>query len=124
MAHFTTYRIPGNAKKLAAKTKISLQPTQTDYSEFITGSVYSDQATTVKIEQSFDYPQDHENEERSLELAHWDVITTIKLKAKEGEGVQVFALAPYFRVTFENEAEIKEGEALRISLRAFERGRI
>lgn len=124
MAHFTSYTIPGNAQKLAAKSKISLQPTQTDYSEFITGSVYSDQATTVKIEQSFDYPQDHENEEASLEKAHWDVISTIKLKAKEGEGVQIFALAPYFRVSFENESEIKEGEHLRIALRAFERGRI
>jgi hypothetical protein len=135
MAHYSVYDTeaapstnaegyPGvqNFPPLKAKEVWTGQPTQTDFAEFVTGSVYADQAGKLEIQQSFDYPQNHENEEKAIEKAHWDAITTITLKAKENEGFQIFALAPYFRLVYTN-GEVEQ-KVFRVFARAQEKGRV
>ena len=107
---------------LKAKEEWKSQPVQTDFTEYITGSVYADQEGTLEIQQTFNYPQDHENETKALEKVGWDAITTIKLKAKESEGFQIFALAPYFRLVYIN-GNVEQKE-FRVFARAQEKGRV
>jgi hypothetical protein len=98
------------------------QPVQTDYAEFITGSVYSDQGGECQIQQSFEYPQDHEDDAKALENCHWDVVTKITVVAKVGQGIQIFALAPYYRAVFINGATAQT--EFRFYTRAQEKGRV
>ena len=97
------------------------QPVQTDFAEYITGTVTADQVGALQVEQSFDYPQDHENAAHALELAHWDISTTVTIAvAGEALSFQIFSLAPYFRVVYTN-GEAAQGN-FRLSARAQEKG--
>jgi hypothetical protein len=107
---------------LKAHAEWKSQPVQTDFAEFITGSVYADQEGTLEIQQTFNYPQDHENETKALEKVGWDVVTTIKLKAEEKEAFQIFAIAPYFRLVYVNGGT--EQTKFRVFARAQEKGRV
>lgn len=147
MAHFSVYdtdittSASGNSDQnngpnpfpaVKAKEELKLQPTQTDFSEFISGSVESEQEGTLFIEQSFDYPKDHENETIALEKSHWIPIETnkegeklkagITVKAKEPVTFLVFASAPYFRLRWVQ--GITENKSLRLWARAQEKGRV
>src|SRR5208282_4563341 len=99
MAHF----IARNTEIKKGETWES-QPGQTDFAEFITGSFFCEQGGTLEIQQTFEYPQDHENEEKALEGVNWDVVTKVTVGANEAKGFQIFALAPYFRLRFVNES--------------------
>jgi hypothetical protein len=135
MAHFTCYDTeaapstnsegyPGeqNFPPIKAKGKWEGQPTQTDFAEFISGSAFSEKEGTLEVQQSFDYPQNHENETIALEKAHWDAVETIKIKDKENKGFYFFTVAPYFRLVWtQGESETKK---LRLFARAQEKGRV
>lgn len=104
------------------------QPVQTDFSEFIMGSFFAEQGGTLQVQQTFEYPKDHENEEDALAKAHWDVVTKVtmtKAEAEEGagKGILIFALAPYFRLVFVNESGV-DNKAFRAYARAQEKGRL
>lgn len=118
MAHF----IARNTEVAKGKEWTS-EPVQTDYAEYITGSFYSEQEGTLEIEQTFEYPQNHENEEKALEDAHWDVVTKVTVKGGEGKGFQIFALAPYFRLKYKNESGV-DNKVFRAYARAQEKGRL
>jgi hypothetical protein len=98
------------------------QPAQTDFAEFISGSSYSEKEGVLEVQQSFDYPQDHENETNAIEKAHWGAVEKITIKNGESKGFYFFTVAPYFRLVYTQGAE--ETKALRISARAQEKGRI
>lgn len=115
-------------EKLEIKTPVfkpyifTSQPVQTDFAEYVTGTVTADQVGSLEIQQSFNYPQDHEDDEKALENCHWDVATKIAIEAGKGKGFQVFTLAPYFRLAFTNEGE--EQKELRAYARTQEKGRL
>lgn len=117
MAHF----ISRNTEVAEGETWES-QPVQTDFAEFITGSFYSELGGTLEIQQTFEYPKSHEDDEKALEGVHWDVVTKVTVAAKEGKGFQIFALAPYFRLVFVNEAGAQK--EFRAYARAQEKGRV
>ena len=112
--------------------ELTLQPTQADFAEFITGSAETEKDGTLFIEQSFDYPRNHENEEVALEDSHWVPVETNKegeqlkegIKVKAGKPISfvVFATAPYFRLRWVQGTE--DTKVLRIFARAQEKGRV
>jgi hypothetical protein len=118
----------GAAEKLEIKTPVfkpyifTSQPAQTDFAEYISGSSYSEKEGVLEVQQSFDYPQDHENEEKALEKAHWDSVEKITIKNGEGKSFYFFTVAPYFRLVYTQGSE--ETKKLRISARAQEKGRL
>ncbi len=96
---------------------LTLQPTQTDFAEYITGEIVTEKAGTLKVEASFDYPRDHEDEAVALEDAHWAVIQAVeepaskgeyKVEAKGSHTFILFAIAPYFRLVWTQAAATKE----------------
>ncbi len=117
MAHFIANK--GTVEKGQTWTS---QPVQSDFAEFITGSFFSTEGGTLEVQQTFEYPQSHENEEEALENCHWDVITKITVGKGEGKGLQIFALAPYFRLVYENTSG--KDDKVRIYARAQEKGRV
>lgn len=122
MAHF----VGRNTEVKKGETWESL-PVQTDFAEFITGSFYAEEGGILQVQQSFEYPKNHEDDEKAAEV-HWDVVTKValtKAEAEEGHGVgfQIFALAPYFRLVFINESEADNHE-FRAYARAQEKGRL
>lgn len=148
MAHFTAYDTSVTASAsgmgdqnngaapfpaLKANAKLTLQPTQTDFAEFISGSIESEKAGKLFIEQSFDYPENHENETTALEKSHWVPVETNKEGEKLAAGITVvggkpvtfflFAGAPYFRLTWEDTSGA-ENKAFRLFARAQEKGRV
>lgn len=118
MAHF----IARNTEVKKGETWES-QPVQTDFAEYITGSFFCEEEGTLEIQQTFEYPKDHENDEKALEGVHWDIVTKVTVKAKEGKGFQIFALAPYFRLVFKNTSG-KDLKEFRAYARAQEKGRV
>ena len=70
--------------------------------------------STLEIQQTFNYPQDHENETKALEKVGWDIVTTIKLKAKEAEAFSDFCDCPILsRLVYTNgNSEQKNSEPL------------
>jgi len=147
MAHFTVYDTdvttsatgggdqnngPNPYPKVNKNAELKLQPTQCDFAEFISGSVESEKAGTLFVEQSFDYPQDHENEEHALTKSHWVPVETSKegeklkagiaVGAKEPQTFVVFASAPYFRLRWVQGGE--DNKSLRLFARAQEKGRV
>jgi hypothetical protein len=141
MAHFSVYNtsVPGaNGGEppfppIKSEGTFSLQPIQMDFAEYVSGSVQSEQAGTLFIEQAFDYPQNHENEEDSIAKAHWVPVETSKEGEKLDAGIAivgkkpvtflVFAGAPYLRLRWEDTSKT-ENKELRIFARAQEKGRI
>jgi len=119
-------------KPIKKSAELKLQPTQTDFAEFISGSVETEKEGTLYIEQSFDYPRDHENETKAAEDAHWVPVETNKegeklekgIKVAKGKAVTflVFAGAPYFRLRWVQEEA--DNESLRLYARAQEKGRV
>lgn len=119
--------------ELESEAELKLQPTQTDFAEFISGSVESEKAGTLFIEQSFDYPKDHENEEKALEKSHWVPVENNKEGEKLAKGIEVvggkpvtflvFANAPYFRLRWLDTSKAKN-KSLRLFARAQEKGRV
>jgi len=97
-------------------------PAQTDFAEFISGSVYSEKEGTLEVQQSFDYPIVHESEVESLEKAHWDIVEKVTVKDGESKGFYYFTVAPYFRLVWTQGAS--ETKKLRIFARAQEKGRL
>lgn len=124
---------PNPFPALKAEEKLTLQPTQTDFAEFISGSIESEQAGKLFIEQSFDYPKDHENEKIALEKSHWIPVETNKegeklaagltVEAKKPLTFLVFASAPYFRLRWEDTSKA-ENKSFRLWARAQEKGRV
>jgi len=111
--------------------ELKLQPTQTDFAEYIGGSVYSEKEGELLIQVSFDYPRDHENEEKALEDANWVTLSqnlnneeggVIKVKSGESKSFVLFAAAPYFRLVWKQGGE--DTKKLRIYARAQEKGRV
>lgn len=106
---------------LAGET-LTLQPTQTDFAEYITGEIVTEKGGTLKVEASFNYPSDHEDEAVALEDAHWAVIQAVEEPASKGEYTVaaggshtfiLFAIAPYFRLVWtQDEATKEETEAI------------
>lgn len=117
MAHFIS-----NKGTVLKGTAWESQPVQTDYAEFITGTFFSTEGGTLEVQQTFEYPSNHENEEKAAEAAHWDVVTKITVAAGEGKGFQIFALTPYFRLVYKNTSG--KDDAVRIYARAQEKGRV
>jgi hypothetical protein len=114
-----------------ANAELKLQPMQTDFAEYVTGSVETEKAGKLEVQISFDYPKDHENEELALEKSHW-VRLEQSLNQEEGGLIKVeenksasfvfFANAPYVRLVWkQGEAENKH---LRLFARAQEKGRV
>ena len=118
MAHFIA-----NNNEVKKGTTWESQPVQTDFAEFITGSFFSEQGGTLEIQQTFEYPKNHENDEKALEGVHWDIVTQVTVAAKEGKGFQIFALAPYFRLVYKNSSGVDD-KAVRAYARAQEKGRV
>jgi len=118
---------------IPAKGEITLLPTQTDFAEYITGIVESDKEGELIIEVSFDFPQHYYGTlEEALENSHWVPLEQnlnnetggkIVVKAKESKSFTLFAIAPYFRLTWKDKSE-EENEHLRIFARAQEKGRV
>jgi hypothetical protein len=88
---------------------LKLQPTQTDFAEYIAGSVETEKAGTLEVQVSFDYPGDHENETDAIEKSHWVIIQAVEEPASEGKykieagksrSFILFAVAPYFRLVW------------------------
>lgn len=148
MAHFSVYNTnvtasgsgtgdqnngPSSYPALKANAELKLQPIQMDFAEYVTGSIESEQAGTLFIEQSFDYPQDHENEKIAIEKAHWVPVETNKEGEKLVNGIavvgkkpvtfSVFAGAPYLRLRWKD-TSATENKEFCLFARAQEKGRI
>lgn len=80
------------------KGEVILQSLQTEKSEKVTGSIYSEQAGTIFVEQSFDGE------------AHWDISSEVAIVAKTAKSFEVNVIAPLARVRFVNSSasEIKQ----------------
>lgn len=163
MAHFSVYNTDSTVSgsgtgdqnngaspfpSIKANSELKLQPIQMDFAEYVSGSIESEKPGTLFIEQSSDYPQNHENEESSIEKAHWVPVESkrggeelkggIIVGAKEPVTFLVFAGAPYLRLRWKQEKETtKEKEevekkekansdnlSLRLFARAQEKGRV
>lgn len=146
MAHFSVYDTDvttsatgtgdqNNGKSpypaVKAKEVLTLQPTQTDFAEYISGSVETETTGTLEVQISFDYPKDHENEEAALEKSHWVTLeqhlneektSKVEVKGKESKSFVYFANAPYFRLVWTQGTE--ENKSLRLFARAQEKGRV
>lgn len=134
MAHFTGTTAPlftkaefeGDATKPYIWTG---QPTQVDFAEYISGSVFSDQAGVLLIQQCLDLPVRQVaiqpgDIQKWAEEGHWaDAEEETKVEAKKGTGFFTRAIAPFFRLVFTNTAGTAQKE-LRIAARAFEPGKI
>lgn len=92
MAHFGSYNTSdsktGNLA-LQANETVTLGPMQTDHAQNIAGSIFADQAGTLKIQQSFDGE-------------HWDISQSITVVASTGQGFNIAIIAPNVRVFYEN----------------------
>lgn len=147
MAHFSVYNTdvtssgsgtgdqnngPSPYPAIKGNAELKLQPIQMDFAEYVSGSVESEKTGTLFIEQSFDYPKDHENEEAAIEKAHWvpveskrggeELKSGIAVVAKEPVTFLVFAGAPYLRLRWKQNGE--ENKSLRLFARAQEKGRV
>jgi hypothetical protein len=128
MAHFTS------TTTLLKKGKVYTSlPIQTDFAEYITGSLFSDVAGELEVQQTFDLPNtrgENETVEEWMEKAHWDIVTVIKAVAgktnegfvRPGNGEPIFAQAPYYRLVYTNGAA--DQTAFRLFSRCQEKGRI
>lgn len=117
--------------EIKGKAKWTSMPVQTDFAEYIAGSVETEKEGELEVQISFDYPQDHENEELALEKSHWVTLEQtlneekggkIKVKTGESKSFALFANAPYFRLVWTQGTEATK--RLRIFARAQEKGRI
>ena len=104
---------PSPYPPVAASAVLTLQPTQTDFAEYITGSITTEKEGTLEVQASFDYPHDHEDEEKALENSHWAIIEAVeepatkgKYTVKAGDSLTftLFAIAPYFRLVWTQSA--------------------
>lgn len=100
-----------------AGEKLKLQPTQTDFAEYISGSVASEKAGTLEVQVSLDYPSDHEDEKTALENSQWVLLEQslneetggkIEVKAGGSKSFVFFANAPYFRLVWTQAAATEE----------------
>lgn len=148
MAHFSVYNTsvtssasgasdqnngPAPYPALKSEAELKLQPIQMDFAEYVSGSIESEKAGTLFIEQSFDYPQDHENEEIAIEKAHWVPVESKRGGEELAAGITVvggkpitflvFAGAPYIRLRWKDTSKA-ENKAFRLFARAQEKGRI
>jgi len=117
-------------------------PAQTDYAEYISGTIYSDQEGKLEIQQAF-LPvyasEGGENFEEDIkkwaEEGNWalapgaippvegtEEASKITVKAGERIAFKCFAVAPYWRLVYTNGGVDQKEFAL--EARAFERGRI
>ena len=132
MAHFSVYDTDVTASAtgtgdqnngpppypaVKAEAVLTLQPTQTDFAEFITGSVETEKEGVLEVQVSFDYPKDHENEEEAISKSHWVTLENSKegekgkltVKANTPQTFVFFAVAPYFRLVW-TQAEASSAE--------------
>ncbi len=119
MAHFDGTNIP-----LAKNKTYTGLPQQVDWAEYITGSVFADQAGELQVQQCMDLPvntQKLDLQEWAAE-GHWDIVTKIPVGPKESQPFQIFGLAPYWRLVYKNGGS--DQKEFRLDARAFERGRI
>ena len=129
MGHFASTNKPLKTKKQAEEAgnksnEVTLAPTQLDFAEYVSGSVIADQAGALYIEESFDYPANHENDELALSGSHWTLIEKIVVASStEGQSFRVFPSGPYFRLRFVNTAETEQ-KIFRLYVRAQEKGKI
>src|ERR1700677_3577804 len=109
---------PSPYPAVKAKEVLTLQPTQTDFAEYISGSVETEKEGTLEVQISFDYPRDHEDETIALEDSHWVLLEqnlneekggTIKVKGGKSASFVFFANAPYFRLVW-TQAEASSAE--------------
>lgn len=118
---------------LKSEAELKLQPIQMDFAEYVSGSIESEKAGTLFIEQSFDYPKDHENEKIAIETAHWVPVESKRGGEELAAGIivvggkpvtfLVFAGAPYIRLRWKDTSKA-ENEKFRLFARAQEKGRI
>jgi hypothetical protein len=92
----------GTTTPLAANGTVTLGPRPTDRADRITGTVFSDQAGTLFIEQSSDG-------------TNWDVSTSVPVTANDGSGFSEELVAPQVRLRYVN------GATLQTSFRLFSR---
>ena len=134
MAHFTVYSTEAPAPAgpfgtegtkspaIKAKEEIVLEPIQTDFAEYVSGSAFSEKEGKLEVQFSFDYPRHYETAAKALEGSHWFLGESITVKEGETKTFNLFALAPYCRLVWtQGEAEVKK---VRIYARTQEKGRI
>ena len=136
MAHFASYNtsnaITGN-KLLKANAVIILGPLQADFAQMVSGTVISDVAGKLFIEQSFDYnwewkegwertPGGKSEAEAEEASANWDLSEEIAVGVKTAVGYTKSVLAPVVRIRYVNGAA-EQKEYLRIFARTFTSGR-
>jgi len=99
---------------------------QSDFAEWISGAAYSEKEGILEIQQSFDFPQDHEILANAEAKATWTLSKegkiTVKAGVSNGQTFQIFAGAPYFRFVWTQGTEATK--KIRIFMRAHEMGRI
>lgn len=92
---------------LHANGTVTIGPYETFRAQNITGSVFSDQGGTLKVEQSFDNQ-------------NWDISSSITVTGGQGQGFSFPVEAPYFRATYTNGGV--DQTVFRLFIRSFQSG--
>jgi hypothetical protein len=79
----------GTTTPLGANGTVTLGPANTDRADYISGSVFADQAGTIYIEQSGDG-------------VNWDISSDYPVTASDGKGFSEALFSPYVRIRYVN----------------------
>lgn len=119
MAHFAAYNSESTSaekegwvplkKSGTEPDKVELGPLQTDRAQRIGGSVFTDQAGEILLQQSFDNGK------------NWDISTKVAVSASTGTKFSEEVIAPLWRVIFKNTASSNQ-TVIRLYARAFTTG--